>query len=347
MTHFSGKEEDFPEWEVKMKSITSLIGIDAEMAVAVAEPTEEVVMLDALPDDTCRNKAKALYHMLIHSCGGKALTIILTCEEGNGLLAWRKLKIEYKPEVAPRHNAMLVALLTPHFVLDRPLTEQITEWKRNIDEYCKASGKPFDGSTKIAVLTQHAPAEHRAQVIAASARAGDNYEKLEREIFDNAAGSRIYTGLGILSTAPMATQGPTPMDVGGINQAQCQICGKIGHTAKDCWQRAGCGGGAGKGKGSHGKGKGKGSKGKGKGDGKARFSGKCNYCHNEGHMQRDCRKKKADDAKKTTVGGVEEAAPPPPASTQAAVPAAAGGRTSGGIDAIDADDERMVCGIEL
>jgi len=54
--NLSGKDEDFPEWEVKLKSLASLIGIDAEMAVAVAEPTEDVVMLDALHGETCRNK---------------------------------------------------------------------------------------------------------------------------------------------------------------------------------------------------------------------------------------------------------------------------------------------------
>ena len=140
---FSGKDEDYPEWEVKLKSTTTLLGLDGEMAVAIAEPTKDSVMLEALPADEVRNKAKALYHILIQSCQGKALTIVLTCEENNGLQAWRRVKREYKPEVAPRHNAMPISLLTPKFSSDRPFTEQITEWGRNIDEYRKANGRVF------------------------------------------------------------------------------------------------------------------------------------------------------------------------------------------------------------
>ena len=73
--------------------------------------------------------------------------------------------------------------------------------------------------------------------------------------------------------------GETALFAGGF-KGKCNNCGKYGHKAKDCHDKA--------------RGKGK----DGKKNQARKFNGKCNYCGKPGHMAKDCfKKKKAEDEK--------------------------------------------------
>eukprot|EP00971_Amphidinium_carterae_P337659 6474573-Amphidinium_carterae.1 len=141
-------------------------------------------------------------------------------------------------------------------------------------------------------------------VTQAAARSGTSYLTFERELLDTEVGSRSFTNMGVLTSSVSSA---SPMEIGAVSSVACQICGKKGHDAKNCWQRGDAKGGKAKGKG---KDKSKGGKDKGQqqqGQKPGTFTGKCNFCGKQGHMAKDCRKKLAQAAGQgqKSVGTVE------------------------------------------
>ena len=61
---FSGRDEDFAEWHVRMCSLAELLSLGDEMRVACSEPYEATMDMGALPDEECRDKAR----LCITSC---------------------------------------------------------------------------------------------------------------------------------------------------------------------------------------------------------------------------------------------------------------------------------------
>eukprot|EP00971_Amphidinium_carterae_P091178 1804676-Amphidinium_carterae.1 len=183
--------------------------------------------------------------MLLQATKARALSLVMAAEEGNGYLAWRALMKEYKPSLASRHNAMLVAVLSPKFVDSKPFSEQMVEWRRLVEQYKRASGKDVDNSMKVAILTQHAPGKMRQVVVQAAARCGNDYVKFEKELWDYEAGSRTFTAHGAFAGSSLQ-EVPVPMEIGSIGAAACQYCGRKGHDAKSCWQVQKLKGGKGK-----------------------------------------------------------------------------------------------------
>ena len=328
---FSGKDEDFAEWFVKIKSLASLLNVGDEMQAAVDEADESTVEMTALPDDEVRDKARAVYHILLQACSGKAFTIVRQVQDANGFLVWRRLVNEYRPEVATRHNAMLMSLLTPTFDANEPFMAQLAKWELAIEDYKKASGKDFEDSMKVAVLTRWSPDNMRSSINAISARVDGDYRRIKTELQSLEIGNRNYGGSP--GTSP-SNYDHVPMEIGKIDaNATCTNCGKKGHTAESCWSRNGEGK-----KGKKGKRKGKGKDNKdnkwGSGGGNDKFQGKCDYCGKEGHKASECRKKKFDADKKGKGGQVGSVEEPTPQNTQNTV------------KAISATDEnRFVCGV--
>eukprot|EP00972_Heterocapsa_arctica_P077272 11398503-Heterocapsa_arctica.AAC.1 len=72
-------------------------------------------------DDNDETSSHFLYNLLVQLSHGEALALIRLVPHSNGLLAWRKLVHEYKPEVAARCCAVLASLLMPEWQDDMSL----------------------------------------------------------------------------------------------------------------------------------------------------------------------------------------------------------------------------------
>eukprot|EP00971_Amphidinium_carterae_P334367 6469613-Amphidinium_carterae.1 len=147
---------------------------------------------------------------------------------------------------------MLVSILAPKFVNDKPFMEQLVEWRRALEQYRRATSKDVDDATKIAVLTQHAPARMRNAVVQAAARCGENYKMFEAELWNVEVGERNFSSQGSFLPANASNhgQGPAPMEIGAMFSGKCNLCGKVGHKAAECWSAKGKGKAKGKDKSS-------------------------------------------------------------------------------------------------
>ena len=109
---FSGKDEDFADFEQNVESVGGLLSLESFLHVAVSTPELEKhnLMLGNL-DASETAKTKAVYYLLQSACKGKAKNIIKSVEKHNGFLAWRALVLEYKPAIGGRINSMHMSIL--------------------------------------------------------------------------------------------------------------------------------------------------------------------------------------------------------------------------------------------
>jgi hypothetical protein len=66
----------------------------------------------ALSDEAERVR-RSLYHLLVSTTKGTALSIVRLTERGNGFETYRCLVIEFRPDLNEEHGVMLQMILTP------------------------------------------------------------------------------------------------------------------------------------------------------------------------------------------------------------------------------------------
>ncbi|CAK0831086.1 unnamed protein product, partial [Prorocentrum cordatum] len=300
---FSGADEEWRQWCFVFESTAGLV--DLEQIMTHCENTDETELGWATQSERAQLRMKVLYHLLIATTRGKALTILQMVPKNNGAIGWKRLKDEYEPKSGGRLAAMLMSVLKPEW--ETAIRGGIRMWEAAWKEWEKSvSLYEAQSLEKVTEGTRWAPEDVKAVVRQALGAIGQDYHKLAKVVTDYIASGKVYETTG----APRGIQydGPMPMDVGMLNESgdvggifkppkghgkqarkdagkgrdsdrdTCKNCGKRGHWSRDCWAP---GGGAA----NQMKGKGKDTKG-GKG-GKERK--KCDKCGKPGHEAKDCR----------------------------------------------------------
>ena len=146
---FNGDDSEWKTWSFVFESMASLVDLDGLMERCTAEPTEANLHLSAQTAEM-QVRMKALYHVLITTCKGKALSLLQMCPRHNGAITWRRMKEEYEPRSGGRLTALLMGLLRPEW--DKAAQTGAREWEqawmlweKNVNEYEAQSGEKFLG----------------------------------------------------------------------------------------------------------------------------------------------------------------------------------------------------------
>ena len=315
---FSGKDEEWPEFRFRMEAIASLLGCE-EILVDALKGNDDADM-DLLTEDEFA-RSKFLYNLLVQICHGRALALIRLIKQSNGEAAWRRLVMEYEPDLAGRHCAILAGLLTPTWTDRRAFVDQLLDWEFKISEYELATHVPVPDAFKCAVVLRWGPVKVREFLRLSPVDLTSSYALLKSALQGYVQRGREYDVSGLPHDEMVA------MDVSAVWKGKskgkgknafdgnCLKCGMYGHRARTCsvvitnapvvctnCNKRGhlakdCRGGKGKGKGAQVQ-QGGGKKGLGKGKGASstastaatRFEGVCFKCGTKGHRAADCRR---------------------------------------------------------
>ena len=220
-----------------------------------------------------------LYYALVMTCRGQALNRIVNAGPGEGLEAWRLLMKHHEPPTTTRHAGMLMEILA--FSFEGDPTERIQRFERDVFRYEESSGEKVTENVRIGVVLRNMPkgplqehlimnadrlktwaaitgeieniARAKATTQSAGSASAPDIDSLSNKKLVQLMNARIESmkagGKGSSSGSKGKGQGKG--QGAGVNS--CSICGRTGHTKRDCWWAAAQKGqkGDGKNKGTH------------------------------------------------------------------------------------------------
>ena len=164
---FSGDDGDWKQYCFVFESTAGLVDLDA--ILLGAETTDEMSLKYCAQKKETQLRTKALYHLLVSTTKGRALTILQMAPKNNGAIAWERFKAEYEPRSGGRLTAMLMGILKPEW--DEAATRGADAWKtawkvweNNVNLYEAQAGEDISPGTMIAIVTRWAPTDVKAVI---------------------------------------------------------------------------------------------------------------------------------------------------------------------------------------
>ena len=292
---FSGKASDsYKCWSKKVKAFCNARKDGFRQALEYCERETEKVDFETInamnwaPADEANGR---LYDLLVMLLADDAL-IIAENHPGQGFEAWRSLSKRYDPVGEQFMFDRMTSLLSRERCRDiGELPGAIEKWTRDLGLYEKKTGKTLEKEWRVPIIFQMIPVKYYSEVKARwQLNSEKDITKFSQELVVWANELRL--------DQPRAARGPAPMDLdamAGDDYTQEQWEEWETYT-RECQQAMDW---VGKGKGKKFGKSGKGGKGKG-------GKGKCNWCYEEGHYKKDCKKfenwKKEKDAERKRQG---------------------------------------------
>eukprot|EP00972_Heterocapsa_arctica_P042815 6313432-Heterocapsa_arctica.AAC.1 len=104
-----------------------------------------------------QQKSALLYNLLVQLVHGRALAIVRSVEDANGLEVWRLLQLEYEPRQAARYAQMLQGILTPTWTSSANFEVDLRAWELALRRYEEAASVMVPDQIKCAIVAQHVP----------------------------------------------------------------------------------------------------------------------------------------------------------------------------------------------
>ena len=135
--------------------------------VLSAASVHEGPLPNATLNDTAVAVSRSLHYLLLHKTQGKAVGIVRLCGAGEGLDAWRQLKVCYESMEGARVTGMLRFILHPkdRWMQDRDggkdMEQSLNEWERLITDYEEQSLELVSDNIRVSTLLEHLPSPFR------------------------------------------------------------------------------------------------------------------------------------------------------------------------------------------
>ena len=161
---YSGDDEQWPQWVLKFEAWSELVGWGQHLDVA-SQSTHPIV--NSTLHVEVQSISRQLYAILVVKLEGKALGIVQLVTKGEGLEAWRQLKLEYEGKSGNRQAALLWRILNPRLGWGtdardgRSLVESLNRWEKTISLYRKASGEDISDGILAATVLEHSPESYQ------------------------------------------------------------------------------------------------------------------------------------------------------------------------------------------
>ena len=130
---YSGDDEHWPQWVLKFKAWSELVGWGRQLDAA-SQSTRPIANTTLEAD--VQTISRQLYAIFVVKLEGKALGIVQLLNKGEGLEAWRQLKLEYEGKSGNRQASFLRGILNPRAAWEadtrdgRSVVESLNRWEK-------------------------------------------------------------------------------------------------------------------------------------------------------------------------------------------------------------------------
>ena len=160
-------------------------------AAGMSEAVENVSNGDLGEDDV--KHSITLYFVLALLLKGKALGILQSCEENEGLDAWKRLTHEFEPKVAGRFQGMLTNLLNPEKFKGSDPSATIRSGVKAIEDNEKQSRDKVADTIRISILSQHLVDDDVARHSKLNSSRLNTFEKVLAEVTNYLLSNKTWT----------------------------------------------------------------------------------------------------------------------------------------------------------
>ena len=179
------------------------------------------------PDMVSKLSAE-LYDVLCQVVSGEAMTILRSVEDCRGFVAWQKLYQKFNPKTVARAIRLLAEACSPAKVRELvDVDPAICVWEQKVALLSKEFNEQVSNNMKVAIVTSMLPPSIQDYV----------YTSVDCEIPYEAFISKIRAVVGN-KVAIGGKAGVKGSGRGVAFKGSCFACGKIGHRANECTERA-------------------------------------------------------------------------------------------------------------
>ena len=165
----------------------------------------------------------------------KALGIVQLVNKGEGLEAWRQLKLEFEGKSGNRQVALLRGILNPRAAWEadtrggRSVVESLNRWEKTIGLYQTASGVDMSDGILAATVLEHSPESCQNILKQAPSSVRASVSAMRGWLREYAETLRRYDGTSGSSSHQTPSTGPVPME--SIRLMQC-LDSRLARTGK-------------------------------------------------------------------------------------------------------------------
>jgi hypothetical protein len=182
-----------------------------------------------------RQLSETLYYVLAMLLKGRALRLLMSVGQGQGLEGWRTLVRHFEPESSGRLLGFLSAILNPELGINLPQAQTperypdlLTAWCNNLEQYHRQAPQRLGDEVLTAALISRSPAMVRDYLVLNANVLGTSFARNKQAALQFLLAKRSWGPGAFNNPAPKTPQplhqqqqqAPTPMQVDGLERGR-------------------------------------------------------------------------------------------------------------------------------